>query len=310
MELGQLRAALAVADHGSFTKAAAAVHLSQPALSHAVAKLEAELGVTLFDRLGRGAALTAAGEAFEAIARDTLRDAERLTTTMAEIAGAVSGRLQLAAPRTLVRRMAGLVGCFRTRHPGVVVELSDTEGDDEALECVSKGRCDMALLRLVDPPAPFLCTPLTVEEFVAVFPPGTVVGSTTLSLKKLTRYPLIAPPRGSRNRKMFDLLFSSHGVDVEVMVESAHPESILELVWAGAGVGLASRDAATTFVERGVVATRLDPRIVQQVYLVHRAGRLSPAATAFEAVAREFRTSEAAGPSAAAGMASSPSESS
>ncbi len=264
------------------------MHLSQPALSHAVAKLEAELGVELFVRLGRGIALTPAGEVVEAIARDTLRDVERLQTSAAEIAGAMSGRLQLTAPRTLIRRMAGLVGAFRSRHPGVVVELADAGGDDQALEALRSGRCDMALVRLSQIPLDIRGSPLEPEEFVAVFPPGTELKSKhSISMDGLVQYPLIAPPRRSKNREIFDEIFFSKGLHPTVVVESAHPVSILELVAAGAGACLAPRDAVTAFIERGVVMRRLEPRIIQEVHLVHRIGRLSPAALAFERLAVE-----------------------
>src|SRR5688572_2475476 len=122
MDLRQLRYALAVVDEGTFTAAATACFVAQPSLSHAVAALERELGVTLFDRLGRRVALTAAGAAFVPAAREALRAVESVRAEVDAVAGVVAGHLALVALPTLaVDPVTPLVGRFRRAHPGVVV---------------------------------------------------------------------------------------------------------------------------------------------------------------------------------------------
>src|SRR3954469_8111258 len=101
MELHQLRYALAVVDHGTFTAAAAACFVAQPSLSHAIGKLEAELGVELFHRVGRHITVSAAGEAFVSGAREVLRSLDTVQADVAAVAGAVAGRLDLVALPTL-----------------------------------------------------------------------------------------------------------------------------------------------------------------------------------------------------------------
>src|SRR4051794_16416567 len=102
MELHQVAYLLAVVDHGGFTKAAASVPVSQPALSQAIKSLERELGVDLFHRLGRTVQLTAAGQAFVEPAREMLRNAATTTAAVAEVAGLRAGRLDIVALPTLV----------------------------------------------------------------------------------------------------------------------------------------------------------------------------------------------------------------
>src|SRR5262249_2642327 len=221
MELHELCCAVAVADHGSFTGAARALHLTQPAVSYVIRKLERELGVGLFRRLGTGTCLTAAGEAFLPVARDTLRSADRIEATMAEITGVISGRLEVVAPRTLVRRMARIVGAFRQQHRGGVVDLVDAEGDMTAVEHLRSNRCELGLLRLSPLPNDLHGDRIADEEFVGVFPPGTQLPpGDAVPLEELARQPLIAPPRATPNRGAFEQIFSGH--DIRIVAASAH----------------------------------------------------------------------------------------
>src|SRR5437773_2312171 len=128
MDLRRLEMFLAVADTGTFTRAAQAVHVSQPALSQAVRELETELGTHLFDRVPRGAVLTAAGEALVGPARQALRDVETARAAVAAVAGLEAGRLDLCAIPTLaVDPMPALVGAFRVRYPKVALTLALAE---------------------------------------------------------------------------------------------------------------------------------------------------------------------------------------
>src|SRR6478672_6950180 len=101
MEIRQIEYVVGVVEHGGFTRAADALHVTQPALSEGIARLEAELGVTLFHRVGRRAVLSAAGDAFLEPARQLLRDRSVLTTSVAAVVGLDAGRLDLVALPTL-----------------------------------------------------------------------------------------------------------------------------------------------------------------------------------------------------------------
>ncbi|GAF80053.1 unnamed protein product, partial [marine sediment metagenome] len=119
---------VAVADHLNFTRAAEAVRVSQPSLSHAIAGIEARLGATLFHRLGRKVSLTPAGEAFVESARLVLRDLSVLYASVDAVAELEAGHLDVAAPHSLAAELVSrLVGEFRTRHPGVRVRIQTDE---------------------------------------------------------------------------------------------------------------------------------------------------------------------------------------
>src|SRR4051794_35284136 len=113
MDIRQLEYVVAVVDEGSFTLAAKSLHVSQPALSQAISSLEADVGTTLFDRLGRTVRLTAAGEALLAPARQVLHDIEIARASVDDSVSLQRGHLHLVVLPTLaVDPVARLVGEF------------------------------------------------------------------------------------------------------------------------------------------------------------------------------------------------------
>src|SRR5204863_2670552 len=120
MELRQIEYVLAVVDRGSFTKAAAAMHVSQPSLSDGIRRLETELGVRLFHRLGRSVELTDAGRAFVGPARQLTRDRDAVFESVATVRDLHSGTLDIVSLPTLAADPLGrLVGGFRKANPGI-----------------------------------------------------------------------------------------------------------------------------------------------------------------------------------------------
>src|SRR5262245_50840995 len=119
MDLRQVEYVVGVVDAGTFTAAAAALHVSQPSLSQGIARLEAELGTPLFHRVGRGAVLSAAGEAFVGPARRMLREARLARESVAAVAELETGTLDLVALPTLAADPAAVaVGRVRPEPPG------------------------------------------------------------------------------------------------------------------------------------------------------------------------------------------------
>src|SRR5579859_7433874 len=168
MELRQVEYALAVIDCGGFTRAAAALHVSQPSLSQGVSNLEGDLGLPLFHRLGRRVVLTDAGRAFTDPARRLLRDVDVVRATVTAIKGLGAGQLDLVALPTLaVDPLAPLVGLFRRRYPDVNVRLVEPEDADAVLGWVRDGRCEIGLAEL---PASqdLIATDLMRQEILAV----------------------------------------------------------------------------------------------------------------------------------------------
>jgi DNA-binding transcriptional LysR family regulator len=281
METRRLAVFLRIVDEGSFTAAADELGVSQPAVSQAVRALEAELGVTLFHRVGRAVRLTDAGAALVVPARQALRDLDAARQAVAAVTGLLAGHLEVACLPTLAAApLAPLLGEFRAAHPGVRVSLLDPEDTEDALALVRSGRCELALIGDARRHAGLVSTRVGEQAFLVVLPPATPT-SGTVSVAALATMPLVAPPPGSSTRDLLDEVLARHGGSANVVVETAQREALLPLVLAGAGAALVPSALAATGGRLGCSVAALEPPVGRPVSVVRRPGELTPAATAF-----------------------------
>ena len=273
---------VAVADRGSFTAAARALGVSQPALSLSVKELEAELGTPLFERLGRRVALTAAGTALLDPVRQSLRDVETGRAAVAAVLGLEAGSLHLACLPTLAAHpMAGMIGRFRQAHPGVHIELAAPEHTADLLHLLRGGRCELAIASTQDPPGDLAVHRLGVQLLLAVHPPGTPDPGGGSALGGLEGVPLVATPDGTSSRRLLDEGFARAGASPAVAVVTAQRDAVLPLVLAGAGAALVPEPLAAVAAGLGAVVGRPRPPITREVSVLHRPGPLAPAARRF-----------------------------
>src|SRR5215469_3039442 len=171
MELRQLRYAVAVASHRNFTRAAAAVPVAQPALSHQVKLLEKELGIELFERSRSGVRLTEAGEIFILRARRALAEVDAAREEIDALKGLASGRLIIGA----MQAMGGLdlprlLAAFHMAYPGIDVSLRE-ESTHDMFTAAMNGELDLAIAALnVEPPAGLEVLPLLREPVLLAVP--------------------------------------------------------------------------------------------------------------------------------------------
>lgn len=284
MHLRQVEYAVAVAEHGSFTKAAAAVHMAQPSLSHAVRALEDDLGVALFIRARRSVTLSPAGEVFLPQARQLLRDSAAVRTAVEAVTDVVTGRLDLVSLSTLaVDPLVDLVGAFRTSHPGVLVRIAQPEHADAVVTMVRDGRCDIGLTEL--PVAGEITVhKVLTQQIMVVCPPGTTPPAKPLSVRELAAMPLITTPPGTSTRRLLDEALAGVALSATIVVETDQREAIVPLVLAGAGVTVLPEGMARRAASEGAVVAGLHPPIRRHIGLVHRRGAVSPAAARFLAL--------------------------
>jgi DNA-binding transcriptional LysR family regulator len=302
MELRQLRYVEAVARHRHFTRAADELHVAQSALSHQVRRLEAELGVDLFERTSRRVATTEAGVAVARRARRVLAEVQGVDEDVAEIQGLARGRISIGAllPAGEID-VPLLLARFREAHPGIDVYLREgTLGD--MLGYLAEEEVDAAFAMLdVEPPDGAAVERLSEDEVVAAFTPGEAPGPGRLRPGDLTGYPLVTPGTGSSVKRLLDEAFAAAGEPLHITLESADPFLLRCLVSSGFGAGVIPR--SLTRREGPPIELRgFDPPIRLPVSLVWREDRhVSAAARAFIGfVCAEASRRRAAPPSGAA----------
>jgi LysR family transcriptional regulator, carnitine catabolism transcriptional activator len=291
MDLRQVEYVLAVVERGSFTKAAASMDVSQPSLSDGIRRLESELGVRLFHRLGRSVGLTDAGRAFVGPARQLTRDRDAVFESVATVRDLRSGTLDIVSLPTLAADPLGrLVGGFRKANPGIAVRIAAPEDDGAVAAMVLDGRSELGLTELRTHRDELVGVSLERQELVAVCPPRTrLAASGRLPIARLRGMPLVTTPPGTSTRDLLDRALASAGVEAHIAVETSQREAIAPLVLSGAGTSFLPARLAQPLAAQGAVVARLVPTLTRTIGLVHRSSPLTPAARAFVELARPKR---------------------
>jgi DNA-binding transcriptional LysR family regulator len=288
MDTRRLGMFLAVVDEGTFTAAAKACYVSQSALSQAIQELEKEVGVALFERLGRRVALTAAGEALVEPSRQTLRDLANARSAVAAVAGVTAGHLDLVALPTLaVEPVARIVGEFRRAHPAVRVNLADPDEPDDLVRAIRSGAAEVGICDAPTAPTGLVQHRLHAQTVVVAFPPGAAPAGieAPMPLRALGDYPMVTTPRGTASRRLLDDAFHHVHREPNVAVETEQREAILPLVLSGGGAALLPAVIAETARAAGATVVSCRPELVRRIVLLHRDATLSPAAARFRDLA-------------------------
>lgn len=246
MELHQLRYVVAVAKAGNFTRAAEELFLAQPSLSVQVRKLEHELGVQLFERLGRSVRLTHAGEVFLQHAQRALSEVVEARERMAEVRDLRQGRLALGAlPSVGAHLLPGVLADFRRSHPGVVTSLVELDVSADVERMVQAGRLDLAVIRLPRTRDGLTDRRLVREPLVAVVPPDSdLARADELALSDLADQDFVAMRPGHGLRELMDGVCAGAGITPNVTVETGQLSIVHGMVRAGVGVSILPRLAA------------------------------------------------------------------
>ena len=228
----------------SFTKAGEATFRTQSALSQQIKLLEEELDCQLFERIGkRKLNLTLAGERFFKFSEMVLDQHERLKEELTEFKGACKGRLKVAAPfTTLYHLFPDKLRDYVGRFPGVEVTLLDRP-QERVLELVRDGEIDFGFALESVVPKDLVTIRWKKVETVLMVPTGhPLAAAKRVSLKQLSRYPLIVPPRGLKHsgRAALDKHLTKLGLDCRVVMESSNVELSSVYVEIGLGISLAT----------------------------------------------------------------------
>ena len=238
MELRHLRYFVSVAEAASVSKAAQRVNISQPALSRQIRDLETDLGVRLFDRVGRRIQLTAEGGDLLRESRDVLAHAESLVERARTLVGGTAGVLRVGAtPQAMQSVLAGFLPKFRRLRPGVDVRLTE-EGGVRLYELVEQGELHLALGGiLTDSPLESRSLfPIRVLAVTARSPRWK--RRHTIEVRELASEPLLLLHRDFGSRQLFDAACRIAQFQPRIVLESREPHSLIALAEAGQGIAV------------------------------------------------------------------------
>jgi DNA-binding transcriptional LysR family regulator len=263
VELRQLATFVAVAEEGSFTRAADRLHVVQSAVSAGVRNLEKEFGVTLFDRSTHRVELTDAGRALLPEARATLAAAQAARDAVDEARGGLRGKVLLGTMQAQGMRavdLAGILAAFRADYPAVEVELRHG-GSSEMAHEVREGRLDLAFVALPgDGPSGLELFPLAREPIMLAVPAGhPLAGRADVELSALRDETLIDVPTGWGIRIAVDRSFADAGVPRTVTYEVNETATMIDLISNGLAIGLLPRSLVEASAEIAFVPIRDHP---------------------------------------------------
>ncbi len=243
-ELRHIRAFLAVAHHGTFTRAASQLGMSQPTLTVQIRQLETALGVRLFDRNNRRVRLTAAGRDLVAPFERLILDVDAIAMRTQDVAAHRRGLVTVAAlPSIAASLLPRAMAALADAHKGIVVRVRDMTAAG-IIEAVKGGEADVGLGSVMRPDPELHVRPLFTDRLYAYVPTGhPLARRRQVSLRALTRWPLVLTSRDSSVRQLIDRSVEQHHLPTQVVQEVTYMSTAIGMVNAGLGVGILPESA-------------------------------------------------------------------
>jgi LysR family nitrogen assimilation transcriptional regulator len=296
MTLRQLHYFLRILELKSFSKAAANLHIAQPALGLQIRKLEDELGVPLLNRHSRGVTPTEAGLILREHAQTVLRQVERAKLALVDFAGPPRGKVAVGVTPTVNMMLAAsLVSRCRDEFPKV--SLSLVEGMSETLmEWVENDRLDMAFSYNADVAHGLVCEPLLAEDLLLIASSKDEKRlKKTLPFTEIAKLPLVLPTTRHGLRQIVDEAADKRGIELNLLMEIDSVHASKELVERGLGYTILPMGAVFHEIEEGRLIARAiaQPQLSRKMYLAYSAKR--PSSKGALAVRQVMRDVVAAG---------------
>lgn len=291
--LNDLQAFRAVAELSNFRKAAESLHVSQPAFSRRIEKLEEALGVQLLERTTRRVILTSVGRDFDRKVQQLLDDLDHTLLGIRGVAATRMGEVTLACvPSTVYYFVSQVISRYHERYPKIKVKVFDASAND-VLTTVAKGEADFGLNFVGSQEPDIEFKPLMEERFVAACRRDhPLAKERRVTWAELAQYDFISVSKASGNRLLLDQALSNVKGRPQSIYETQHVTTMLGLVEAGLGVAAVPSIAMPGADHPLLVSVPLlDPVVTRKIGLIRRKGRsLSPAAQQLYEFFSEMKT--------------------
>lgn len=282
LDLRRLHFFVTVAEMLNVSRAAEALHISQSALSRALQGFEDELGLKLFDRVGKRLVLTTEGEELLPRAASLLEQADALSFRADAVARGQVGHLRIGAtPQTIAALFAPALAAFKASHPDVEVTLMEGH-NDTLIEMVERGAVHLSVAS-PDEPHTLAGEPLFMAELQVVLPAGDPrQQGASLPVESLADAPLLLLRRGFMTRDLFERTCRQVGMRPRVVLESDSPHTLVALVEAGHGIAVLSSSATIPAQAGQPLLLTLDGAPIRRpVSVIWNPARHRPAALPF-----------------------------
>lgn len=271
--LHQLKVFEAAARHGSFTRAAEELFLTQPTVSMQIKQLTKSVGLPLFEQVGKRLFLTEAGRELFATCREIFNVISQFEITVADLKGLKQGSLRLAVITTAKYIIPRLLGPFCELYPGIDVSLQVTNHEG-ILERMTANLDDLYIMSQLPEHLdiqfqPFLENPLMV--FAPVNHPLST--ETNISLERLAQEPFIMREPGSGTRRAIQSLLEENGIKVRVKLELGSNEAIKQAIAGGLGISVLSRHTLLSDAHQFSILDAQHFPIKRTWYIVHPSGK-------------------------------------
>ncbi len=239
MELRQLKYFITSADTLNFTEAARQCFITQSTLSQQIKQLETELGVQLFERIGKRVFLTETGRDFLPYARQTVADADYGVQRIKDIEDLKTGRLCIGTTFGLSALITDAIARFSEQYPEIHLEVMFLK-QDELIEAVRERKVDFALtFEMMEKDDLLTEQPVKTYHLCAIVSDqNPLAQQATVSLRQLADYNICTPARGMNARRMFDSLTNKKGIELQPKLEINEIHTLLHLVRTGRWVAI------------------------------------------------------------------------
>ncbi|MBW4461795.1 MAG: LysR family transcriptional regulator [Nodosilinea sp. WJT8-NPBG4] len=243
IKLSQLRALVTIAECGNFSEAALKLDVTQSTISHAIATLEDELGVTLLKRGRHGARLTSVGDRITAHARNVLGLLDTIGSEANQARGVQGGNLRIASFRSVATHvLPGAIARLHRRYPTIAISVHEMDEVHQLKQALFKGEVDLCVAEtIIDDDVETLH--IFDDDYVALLPPGYRPKTGTLTVNDMRQMPIIGSSHSSCGLRIRTVLGAQeHPLEIAYCIR--HDSSMVAMVQQGLGIAILPRLAA------------------------------------------------------------------